>query len=621
MLFPKCEFDVLTTDGSIIAGRENKLALQLNAPVAIPRANALYMKFEAAAWIGYGSGKNRSVARRSLMSNSFQRKLPAGGLPAGISTYPFSLEIPPWMPDAYAGNDCGVRLSADVRLDVDWALDPQRTFAPRVVHAPTAAQKAPLFLRSDASFHTDFVLEVALDSAMVVSGDLLRGTVALRSGGNKNFDGIVLSVLSQATAVFSQMTQRTSPLVSFRIPAKALRGGEPVPFAIPIGPQYPVTIYNGVFDVSSLLQLELDIPWAFDPSLRVPITILPLGSDVHGEDRPVVLGSQRVAGLAAHAAAALGVPAATPPQVFCARTGIVTASLTDTAREGRIGTTVRFDYPDLNLGFESHEMGILDGFRNSDVLPAGLRERYFLETNKSHRDPKTTSSREAFVRAATAGLRQVDAFCISSHHLTWYVEYTGNEAEFVERLGRFLLVRAAEIHDAAMGLPVPSEATSHAEAWRRAAEGLGLTAPPTVAGDTQPGAHYVPSVPAIIGLRTDVRVMGGELRSFSLDLSTEWIGRSLSEARTVLSFRPLGFVFGTGRDAQGSREGGIDMSHPLLSRLREQFPEIIHAQAAELRVGHAGLSPDPAGALALSDALVAWALESRSEQRADAPYR
>src|SRR4051812_16872669 len=112
----KCKFRLELPHGVVWAGKRLDGVIEIEAPKAIPRADGLDLQYTVSAWAGYGSGKSRSVTRAVIFAAPLHVDMPEDGLPAGTHRYPFAIDVPPWMPPPYIGDDCAIEHSIKTRL-------------------------------------------------------------------------------------------------------------------------------------------------------------------------------------------------------------------------------------------------------------------------------------------------------------------------------------------------------------------------------------------------------------------------------------------------------------------------------------------------------------------------
>ena len=134
---------------------------------------------------------------------------------------------------------------------------------------------------------------------------------------------------------------------------------------------------------------------------------------------------------------------------------------------------------------------------------------------------------------------------------------------------------------------------------------------------------FLPSRPAILGIRNTYRIVGGEIRIFVAHIDTKWRVEGLLRER--VAYTQLALV-----------AEGFDCCSPAVVRkwpaIASTLPSSVFAlfgnaaHAEWLSASHLVLSgdvwlQDPSVLLALLEQLADSALELRGERRASAPYR
>ncbi len=603
-LFPKADFQVLVDDGLIIAGKKLDGILVLDAKEDIPRAEHVDFTLRTTAWAGYGSGKSRSIVRRQMWNQPLHVDLPKGQtLPKGQHRYPFSIQIPPWLPPALSGPDCGLVHELEARLDVDWAIDPVTKLCPRVEMPAGEGLRTPRSTRSPTGFHAKIVLEVTIASSVIAQDEPLVGEIALRSGHDARFDAIELSLASSVTVPMGRGDIRRGAANMIRIPAEMMRSGEAVPFKFPPNPHLPPTYRTGFLDHDVVLGVSVDIPWAVDPAFEIMLHMLPAGSRIHGEASTAPVGSERLRRNAAVMAQATGLRVARPPAMVEGVVGPVTLCVSDAAREGRLGLAVDLVFPDLELGTTLRPLGALEGFRDSPLLPAGskIRSGYLLRV-KPHdaRPPVDDAVLAELFAAMLGGLDDADDLRLGDHHLGVHFALPNDESQRLVVIAEAVKERAARIAQAIARLPFPASIAAARPAWEATA--------------AEQSAVLVPSGPSLHGLVFRARVLSGEERAIQASVRTVWT-KSGPETHVEVDLRssPL----------PSAAWAAIASATPneLLRAVRAFFPTI------EPLAGGSGVTlerpwtPDPHDLLSPMATFFDWVLDFRGERRVDAPYR
>jgi hypothetical protein len=622
-LFPSCSFELLVANGALRVGAENECQLVLRTHERIERARAISVDFRNGAWMGFGSGKQRSVARHVLHSSSLQLQLPDTGLPAGESHYPLRLVVPASQLMSYEGEDCATTVQLRVNLDVDWAVDPHTTFSPTLVFVPQRVEARPIAFRTDRNFHDKFLVELTLDSAVVAHADQLVGAIALRGGNLERFDALTLTLASTMALRrpgHAELTTRVRDVADIRIDAERLQAGATVPFSFPIGPAYPPNMHASAAMLGNLLRVTIEVPWAADPSFHVPLEVLPRGSAVVRGYAAPAIGISRVVNLARELSAQFDSAPVESTQIFRIGRGVVVASLQDASNHAQLGLTHRLDFPELGLGMRAERFGMLSGFRKSTLLPPGLNTDYQIDWGDGLGvgTPELKTA-ELLVKGLTESLGACAQFSLSDHHVSWFYPYHGGELPFATATAKKLQLLAEYADRLIMDLLPLKSSDDSLQAYRRCAETLGACARPLA-----PDAPlFVPSRPAILGIRNTYRVGGGEIRGFVAHIDTKWRVEGLLRERvayTQLALVAEGFDFCLPADVRKLPASVTNLPTPV----SVVFGNGAHAEwlsASHLVVSGDAWLHDPCVLLAILDPLADWALELRGERRVNAPYR
>ncbi|MBS2015812.1 MAG: hypothetical protein JST00_23190 [Deltaproteobacteria bacterium] len=603
-LFPKADFKVFVDEGRIVAGEKLSGMLVLEAKEDIPRADHVDLVFRSMAWAGYGSGKSRSVVRRQMFLAPLRLDLPKGvPFPKGEHRFPFTLDIPAWLPPGLAGPDCGIVHEIEARLDVDWAIDPVTKLAPRVVRPPMEGFREPHGTRSPPGFHDTMVLEVTVASTTIAEDEPLHGEIALRSGREARFDAVVLSMRSSVMVPMGRGDRRLGAGTAIRIPSEMLRAGEPVAFTFPPNPHLPPSYTTGFLDHFVVLEVSADIPWAIDPSFEVGLRVLPRGSSIVGHAVTAPVGSARLRRHAAAMAQATGLSIAEPPGLVEGRVGPVSVRLEDAAQGGRLGLGASLVFPDLELGITFRELGVLEGFRDSPLLPekSRIRDRHLLRCDPTDaRPPVPDEVLRSFFAAILAGLDGADDVRLADHHLGVHFPLPNDESPRMIEAAAFMQARAAEVARQIGLLPFPAPVAHARPAWEAMA--------------AEQSAFLVPTGPSLHGLVLRARVLSGEERAITASIRTVWskTGPAL-HVEVDLRSSPLPAAAWAALTSATPNE--------LLRAVRTSFPVV------EPLAGGAGVTlerqwtPDPHELLSPIATFFDWVLDFRGERRVDSPYR
>lgn len=591
-LFPTCRFELLLQEGTLVAGTTHHAYLRVVAPVAIERAEHLFISFHTEAVAGYGSGKNRSVVSRTIFVMPFKVDIPPGGFPAGDYRYPIALNVPEWLPPNFTGPDCHVRTHADVRLGVDWAVDPTASFPVPVRPGPRSGVRTPVSIRSPRGFHQAVTLEVSMPSSSLLVDEAVSGTVLLRSGRDSKFDAVVLCLELAARVRMGNDDVRVTDLARVRISKEALLSGAPVPFLFPsLGGA--TTALNHWISLEPRLSVSLDVPWAFDPQFSVPLDVYPIGSELRD---PAALGGlsvDRLARVAAEVAEATGLTPGRPPCLVAGSVGMVRFAVFDSPEGGRMGALGSFSFPDLDLALDFHPIGLLEGFRGENLLPPGLARRYVV---RSHEQRLPRSLLEAFFARVLQGLEDHLEFHMTDHDMRIRGEIPQDDTRTFVAFTEAVREKARLLDIAIRELPFPAALTGAEAAWVSCARAEGAT--------------LVPHRPAIIGAQRVVRLALGEPRVFDVSLSTHW-RKSGPTTRLDLS---LG-------DLELPKNAADALGATPLPAVRARFSSVTFGVGGHLVAEGDGVTRTPADLMPAADALIDFLLDLRGDRRNEGPYR
>jgi hypothetical protein len=594
-LFPSCEFTVHLDEGGLVPGRPNHGRVELELFEAIPRAERLEITLKGIAFAGYGSGTSRSTYQRTFVDLPLTLALPAGGLPAGTHVYPFTLHVPANLPQSYAGQDCSMKTSLELRLDVDWALDPTSSVPVLPRHAPQPpASPQPLALRSHPSFHDAIALEITLVSNVVARGVPLVGSLALRAGHEVSFSSLSLVLGHHAVVRYVRGDVREVYVSRIAFHLEALRAGRTIPFELATG-KLPFTQSTGLLDLGSFLRIELD-PGLLSSTRRmqVPVVVLPQGTLVLGASAPVLVGSSRLRDLAARLAADLGLGLVTGelPVLVEGQESAVGFTVQDGPRGAELGAVVTLRYPPLWLGLRSRAAGLLT--RETEETPPPLRGRWALRTDPA--SPHVTRDHcRALLDVMCSGLERAELVELADDRLSFRLPLASDDATTWRDVVLGARRRARTLADAIDAMPVSTPGASEA-AWRAAAR--------------EEGATLLPHCPALVGITRTVRLLGGEARTFSASIDTVFASGA-PEPRTQLHVHvpDVPLPPSLSPDLEGLRA------------LRALLPEVEIASPHLLSASCAGAVADPRTLLPALDAAIRMVLEARGDRVASAPYR
>ncbi len=597
MLLPTCSYDLSFPGAALIVGRDNEGTLRIDVPEDIPRARHVELKLVTTARADYGYGNRNSVVESKLYEYVLEVPIETPGLlTRGVHRYAVVIDLPHWLPPAFSGPRCGVEHDLKARLDVDWAIDPVGDFQPLVTAAPRIGKRTAVAFRSPVDFHRSIVLELTLESSVIVVGERIRGRVALRGGRETNFRSVNLTVADRLTLAFARGDQRLRNGPTEKIPFAALADGDAVPFTLTSLACLP-SLASEHLRSDVVLIVSVDVPWSIDPTFVVDLDVLPRGSTVTGEAQAQAVGRDRLRHISAAIAERTGLIADSAPALAHGEVGMVRLQLRDAPRGGSLGLDAAFEFPPLGLGIRFAPAGVF-ARRASALLPESLRGSHVLACDTPR--PIADDVLTPFFAAVLDGIDDADEILFDDRSLTIHWKMDAKPAAAFASHASFAKDRAQQIDRAIEALPFPAALEAHRPLWLKAARAE--------------GAQLVPTEPALWGLSVSKRLVSGEEREFRAAIRTSWA----SEAPTT----ELCVELGTARllpEQVTALEA--DATERALA-VRTLFDAIeIAEDGARATLRRARFCEDPRELLPALERFVRWILAVRGEAIADAPYR
>lgn len=560
LLVPRCEF-ALELPEPLVAGALVHATLVVTVDQTLRRAERVRITFESVSSARLGAEGAREHAKGWEQSLEFP--IAAEGLVAGTHRYRFELQVPAQLGPAFRTAQCSQEYEAKAELDVDWAVDPKRSFLVHVRAPPRNVKARPVHYRSGGNLSSDVVVQLAIDSDMLRVGDAVRGEIVVRARPGRQHDFVTLHLRNRFMIRMGAGATVFAPLETLRIPWSALVGGVPMPFVIPVPPGARHSVRDGLIDREIELVCGLDYREEEDGVL---LTLLPAGSTIEGTEhaRPLEpLRAQR----------------SVDEQI-----GPIRMQLTEEPREGSLGALIALTYPDLALGTSFGELGLLGGFNSSPLLSAALGNRFFL---RSKRGTVPDSQRAAFYDAALQLLASARELQLDDHGLRAHLSIS-QDSDF-DAIVLQTRARARRIAGAVAAFPFALALRAEEDEWR------------TVS--STPGAFLLPHRPAIAGLVVALRTNLGEPRLFPYGIAADdgTLVVSLDLDADLAAF-----------DAR--RQLGTT---PTLATLRTQFELAWDRQRIVARTR----SRDLRQAVDAAQQLAAWVIDARGEALVTSPYR
>ncbi len=281
--------------GNVIQGAlQVKVDKQIDfVAIRVYVVGALFQK-----WVT-GSGKTRRTHRLTTIISKLSITVagqPENGnrnsqpLPAGNYTYPFATMLPPnSLPSFAVGSGSRVNqlhYYVEGMIDIPYGFD-KTNVAPFVVllpiphgmwHRETSITKPNSFAVSCCCCISKGSVSIRTSMSKTVVA-LDRDSVNIvvdidNSKGEEPVDAVVVNLLCTATVKFGHQMSVTSRQFTNRIPCKVAPGqSQTVQGVLQLGGLAPASFASPIADCEYIAQVELDIPWATDPSEKIPVFV------------------------------------------------------------------------------------------------------------------------------------------------------------------------------------------------------------------------------------------------------------------------------------------------------------------------------------------------------------
>ena len=209
-------------------------------------------------------------------------------LTPGLRDVELEVELPEELPASFEAKKVKVLYEASVHLDIPAGLDFRHTIAFPLSAQGDAedAHVVPLSIRYpedsgrgffDSMFGPDVAMRVDLDSTIVPRGGTLSGELEVRFPDKApNVKAVVCNLLRREKSKAQGHEDRhAETLATERLPQRESTSGSlfvPITVRVPDGAIPSCT--GAKFTLSHELAVSLDVPWAKDPTIRIPITIV-----------------------------------------------------------------------------------------------------------------------------------------------------------------------------------------------------------------------------------------------------------------------------------------------------------------------------------------------------------
>ena len=203
---------------------------------------------------------------------------------AGSYDFPVSFAIPKDVPPSFEGKKCSVFYRLETQIDVPIWPDPKLDCAFKLLRQPTPLEKtSPAYVQYpdpkkgrgfwDRTLGKDVEVEVVIDSDVLVAGQETRAMVAVKANEPFKLAQISLAMIGQEKSQAHGHTDSYShvrPLHDVEV-NKSILTELNREFSFTVTSKGPYTSTGQKFSVDWFIEVRLDVPWAKDPYVKIPI--------------------------------------------------------------------------------------------------------------------------------------------------------------------------------------------------------------------------------------------------------------------------------------------------------------------------------------------------------------
>ncbi len=230
--------------------------------------------------LGFFSGIGDAV---STMFGGGQNEI----LPAGEHEFQVTLNVPHDAPATLTGTHCRVAYQLKIHVDIPLAFDKKQTLDfPLTASEKKLADAEPAHVvypdeagRSfwQRTFVKDVTLNLAVDRNQMRAGDLINGMLTIDSAEPLKLNRIRLALVGDENCMaqgHSSSAQHRIELDDIDAPhVIGLQNTSEFSFTVPEFKE-PVSAQGKNFAIVWFVEIRLEIPWATDPVIRLPITLV-----------------------------------------------------------------------------------------------------------------------------------------------------------------------------------------------------------------------------------------------------------------------------------------------------------------------------------------------------------
>ena len=293
---------------------EGELELKVDTAIPVRGVRILFHGFEKSYWTtGSGkvrtsaSGRNRAIHSETrdlfkqevtlfgdppldagaLISDSFTGLFSSGHyhtLEPGDYRYPFSCKLPERLPGDYEDDAERSRIAYLVKgyVDIPLKVDIEQTvpLTMHETHDQSAAEAVTATGDKEFAFSGDAPVKMSasLDQNLHLPGDTVNCKLTVKNKSKKKIKGVIVSLRkTESLRARDATSAKTAEIHSARYGKTTVAAGKTadieLDFTIPRN-LYPTILSSELVKVEYEIDFRLDIPWAVDLHVAVPIVLL-----------------------------------------------------------------------------------------------------------------------------------------------------------------------------------------------------------------------------------------------------------------------------------------------------------------------------------------------------------
>ena len=201
----------------------------------------------------------------------------------GQYEFPIEIKVPENCPPTFKGKKSSVFYRLEVRVDVPIWPDPKRDHNFQVLNLPKFTNSKPVRIRHpdpsngrglwDKMFGKEVKADVALDRDDLIAGETFAGMIHLVPSEPINLDGIIVGLIGEEKSIAHGHRDHHLHVHEFPVvetPNNLSRSfTKEFEFTVPDLGLYTSRGTN--YEINWAVKLRLDVPWAVDPVITIPI--------------------------------------------------------------------------------------------------------------------------------------------------------------------------------------------------------------------------------------------------------------------------------------------------------------------------------------------------------------